>query len=104
MGPKPESTGHFQEVARNLAQHFDIEVAIVMDVLATLSLHRHLPAHELSEQAMVMLSGIFDDSDSSSEGYNDTASSSGDRRRRGSHSERSRFVRNSHHQKRWRKR
>merc|ERR1739848_316362 len=62
---KSESTDHFTKMARRLAKHFDIEVALVMDVLASLSADRHLPVHELSEQAMVMLSGMFDDSDSS---------------------------------------
>lgn len=77
----PESTRHFPEVARDLAQHFGTEVALVMDVLATLSEHGHLPAHELTEQAMVYLSGMFDDGDSSSEDDNDADSDSDHGRR-----------------------
>jgi Icc-related predicted phosphoesterase len=90
LNPTPESTDHFPEVARGLAQHFDVEVALVMDVLATLSPHGHLPAHELSEQAMVMLSGIFDDSDSSSEGDDDTDADSGNQQRHSRHPKRRR--------------
>jgi hypothetical protein len=102
LNAEPDSTGHFTEVASRLAQHFDTEVALVMDVLANLSVHRHLSVHELSEQAMVMLSGIFDDSDSSSEGDNDTDSANSRHHR--SHPKRRRIVRNNHQQKLWRKR
>jgi len=72
LKPSCEPALHFPQLARSLAQHFEMELEVVEDVLATLSVDRHLNSHVLEEQAMVMLSGMCDDSDSSSEGDSET--------------------------------
>merc|ERR1711988_2090393 len=59
-------------LSRSLAQHFGIEVAMVEDILIALSANGRLTLHELEEQAMVTLSGMCDDSESSSEEGSDT--------------------------------
>lgn len=65
------------ELVRTLAQHFGIKTEVVKDVLATLSADSCPTAQELEVQALVMLSGMCDDSDSSSEGDSDGLSEGG---------------------------
>lgn len=66
--PKPSlDAAHCSHLARSLAEHFALDSELVEDVLATLHV-RQLTSQELEVQAMVMLSGMCHDGESSDDG------------------------------------
>lgn len=71
--PKPSlDAAHCSHLAHSLAQHFALDSELVEDVLATLHV-RQLTSQELEVQAMVMLSGMCHDGESSDDGEDSDA-------------------------------